>query len=55
MEYKEIVNNLQAVKSTLRKAGFNPKELTLGEFAGAMSLLDEIINELDTARKNGTE
>ena len=55
MNYKEMVANLEQARHTLKKLGFSPRTVTIGEFAEAMSNINETIDELNTARENGTE
>lgn len=55
MEYKEMVANLEQSRQTLRKLGFTPNKVSIGEFAEAITNLNEVIDELNTARENGTE
>lgn len=55
MDYKEMVDNLEQVRHTLRRLMFTPKVVSLEECQTAWQNLDEAVAELNEARQNGLD
>lgn len=53
MEYREMVAYLKQSRQTLRKLGFTPSKVSIGEFAEAITNLNEVIDELNTPVRTG--